>query len=388
MQIDKDGLKLSKAEEIFQIWEKRLQKKFGADFYIKPEGVIDNIAFSFIWMEMSLQEQIAFLAKQFDPETAEGKWQDALYQRIGIKRMAAQTTLFTKKIKGVPGYKGAPNTIFIHSTLSGYEFSNTKEYLIEDDGTAKVQFECILAGMVEVNAGETFTIVEAPNEVTEITSEDAADIAIGRDRESDKDFRTRFRNSKSQNAKATYNANMANLLKYVDDIAYLQMYDKKKDNTMEAGTIRIIAKHNTTDEIFAQAIMDTVALGPELLGDTTVIVKDASGEDVPISWKNADEIPVEITGKIKIRTGYYPNTVMSNVKQKIMEYIEKRIYGLASKIYATEFIVPMLETDGVEAVTEVEVKRTTDAEYSENISMTREQVPVFALERITLTQDN
>ena len=115
MQIDKDGLKLSKAEEIFQIWEKRLQKKFGADFYIKPEGVIDNIAFSFIWMEMSLQEQIAFLAKQFDPETAEGKWQDALYQRIGIKRMAAQTTLFTKKIKGVPGYKGAPNTIFIHS---------------------------------------------------------------------------------------------------------------------------------------------------------------------------------------------------------------------------------------------------------------------------------
>ncbi len=388
MNIDENGYTLSTLRGIIKELETYFRKKFGSNFYIKPEGVIDNIACAIAMLVMNLQDEIAFLAKQFDPETAEGKWQDALYERIGIKRIEAQSTVFTKKIKGTGGYSGAAKSITIRSTSTSEEFTNTKEYLIEEDGTVKVQFECLTEGSIEVNAGETFTIVEAPNEVTEITSEDAADIAIGRDRESDKDFRTRFRNSKSQNAKATYNANMANLLKYVDDIAYLQMYDKKKDNTMEAGTIRIIAKHNTTDEIFAQAIMDTVALGPELLGDTTVIVKDASGEDVPISWKNADEIPVEITGKIKIRTGYYPNTVMSNVKQKIMEYIEKRIYGLASKIYATEFIVPMLETDGVEAVTEVEVKRTTDAEYSENISMTREQVPVFALERITLTQDN
>ena len=80
---------------------------------------------------------------------------------------------------------------------------------------------------------------------------------------------------------------------------------------------------------------------------------------------------MDITGTIKIRSGYYPNTVMSNVKQGILEYIEKRVYGLESVIYATEFIVPMLETDGVEAVTSVEVKKTTDASYSDSVTLTR-----------------
>ena len=388
MNIDKNGYTLLNLQEVLNAYEEQLQQKFGADFFIKPEGVIDNIVTSAGIMEMSLQEQIAFLAKQFDPETAESYWQDALYERIGVKRLPSQVTTFTKKITGTGGYLGEVNSIVIRSLLSGYEFSNTKDYEIGADGYADVEFGCVVSGAIGVNAGESFIIVTAPYEVANISDDEASKIAIGRERETDSEFRIRFRRSKAQNAKATCNANIANLLQYVDNQAFLKVLDKKIDSKMEAGTVKIIAKHNTTDEVFANAIFDTVALGPVLIGDTTVTVKNKSGQNVEICWKNADEIPMDISGTIKVRTGYYANTVMPNVKQNILNYIQKRVYGLESIIYATEFIIPLLEVDGVEAVTGVQVKKNSDTNFSDSVSLTEVELPVFAFERITLSQNS
>ena len=386
MKIDEKGYSLSTADEILSAYEKQLQQKFGSDFYIKPEGVIDNIVNSSGVMEIDLQEQIASLAKQFDPEASEDNWQDALYERIGVSRLDEQATVFKKKILGTAGYAGAAGAVTIRSKSTNDEFVNTSDFTIEDDGTAEIEFECVVAGAVSVNASDSFVIVEGPNEVTGISADDAVQIAIGRERESDSDFRLRFRNSKAQNARATRNANEANLLKYVDNIAFLKIIDKKTDNSFDAGTIKIIAKHNTTDENFAKAVFDSVADGIDLLGDTSVIVKDNSGQDVTINWKNADEINLDIKATVKVRNGYYPNTVFANVKQNILAYIEKRVFGLQSIVYATEFIIPVLEVDGVEAVVEILVKKSSDQEFSDNISLSREEVPAFASERITLNE--
>lgn len=386
MKIDESGYSLSTAGDILSAYEEQLQQKFGSDFYIKPEGVIDNIVNSSGVMEILLQNQIASLARQFDPESSQKSWQDALYERIGVSRLDEQATVFKKKILGTAGYAGAAGAVTIRSKSTNDEFVNTSDFTIEDDGTAEIEFECVVAGAVSVNASDSFVIVEGPNEVTGISSDDAAQIAIGRERESDSDFRLRFRNSKAQNARATRNANEANLLKYVDNIAFLKIIDKKTDNSFDAGTIKIIAKHNTTDENFAKAVFDSVADGIDLLGDTSVIVKDNSGQDVTINWKNADEINLDIKATVKVRNGYYPNTVFANVKQNILAYIEKRVFGLQSIVYATEFIIPVLEVDGVEAVVEILVKKSSDQEFSDNISLSREEVPAFASERITLNE--
>ena len=386
MKIDESGYSLSTAGDILTAYEEQLQQKFGSDFYIKPEGVIDNIVNSSGVMEILLQNQIASLARQFDPESSQKSWQDALYERIGVSRLDEQATVFKKKILGTAGYAGAAGAVTIRSKSTNDEFVNTSDFTIEDDGTAEIEFECVVAGAVSVNASDSFVIVEGPNEVTGISADDAVQIAIGRERESDSDFRLRFRNSKAQNARATRNANEANLLKYVDNIAFLKIIDKKTDNSFDAGTIKIIAKHNTTDENFAKAVFDSVADGIDLLGDTSVIVKDNSGQDVTINWKNADEINLDIKATVKVRNGYYPNTVFANVKQNILAYIEKRVFGLQSIVYATEFIIPVLEVDGVEAVVEILVKKSSDEEFSDNISLSREEVPAFASERITLNE--
>lgn len=388
MKIDEKGIVLSTLNDILDAYELQLQSKYGADFYIKPEGVIDNIAQSSGFMEMSLQEQIAFLGKQFDPETAEGVWQDKLYERINLYRLEAQSTVFTKGIIGTPGFSAEAGSVTIRLEATGDEFVNSEAFTIEDSGAANIRFECVITGVIPVNAADTFQIVEAPNEITAISQEDATDIATGRERESDDEFRIRYRTAKAINAKATRNANIANLSKYVDNIAFLKIFDKKTDYTMEAGTLLVIAKHNTTDAAFANAVFESVTDGIDLLGDDTQVVKDRAGQDVTINWKNADEIQIDITGIIKVRDGYYPNTVIANAKQSILAYIEKRVFGLESIIYATEFIIPVLQTDGVEAVIGIQIKKHDDEEFTDSVSLSREEVPEFALERISLTENN
>ena len=55
-------------------------------------------------------------------------------------------------------------------------------------------------------------------------------------------------------------------------------------------------------------------------------------------------------------------------------------------IFATEFVVPVLAVDGVDAVTSVQVKKSTDADYSDSITLTRFEIPSFSQDDITVTE--
>lgn len=388
MQIDEKGLKITSLDEFLDEFEQKLQGKYGSNFHIKPEGVIDNIAATTGMINNKLQAQIAELAKQFDPETAAGKWQDALYERIGVTRIKAQKTTFSCNILGEPNLECAANSITLRSKTDKNEFTNTNSFSTDDSGIAIVDFQCLRQGSITVNSEDEFEIVTAPDGIYTASPAENLQVSIGRERETDDEFRIRYRNSKALNAKATRNANEANLSKYVDNIAFLKIIDKKNDESFEPGTLKIIAHHNTTDNVFARGIFDTIADGIELIGDTEISVTDDSNQPVTIKFKNADIISINIMADVKIRKGYYANSVFSKVKNNILAYIDERIFGLEATIYATEFIIPILETEGVEAVKNIKVKRLdTDEEYLDSVSLTNEQVPEFKADRIVLNED-
>ena len=388
MQIDDQGFEMTDLDELLSDYQNELKTRYGNDFTIKPEGVIDNIAVSNCHLNMKLEEQIAFLLKQFDPETAEGEWQDALYERIGIYRLQPQKTTFNCKIQGTPSLVCQAGTITIRSKTDNNEFENAAEFTITEDGSAIVAFQCVAEGPVEVKNSDEFELISAPSGITAVTCGEDIHLILGQDEESDAEFRARFHNSKNYTVKATRNACLANLSKYVDNIAFLNIIDKNTDDSLSPGTIKIIAHHNTTDKIFAEAILDTVAMGIEYLGDTEVTVYSKSGKPNIVRFQNASEIEVDIMAEVKVRNGYYANTVFNKARENILTYIKERVFGLASTVYATEFIIPILETEGIEAVRNIKVKRNgLDAEYQDNITLTREQIPIFAAGRIILNED-
>ncbi len=382
MNIDETGFSTIPVNKILSLFVETLKNKYGSDFSIQAEGVIDNIALATCSLYDDLQVEFAKLALQFDPESATGKYQDALYERIGVTRLEAQKSTFVLKVQGAANLTCSAGSMTIRSQSDNNEFENISEFTTGEDGVALVDFQCVIDGAIEVKSTDEFLIVTAPDGITSVSQADDLQFSIGRERESDNEFRIRFRNSKALNAKATRNACLANLSKYVDNIAFLNIIDKNVDDTFAPGTIKIIVHHNTTDNIFASAILDTVALGIQYLGDTSVTLTDTSGKNIVVKFQNADEIELSITAEVKVRNGYYANTVFNKAKENILKYIDERVFGLESIVYATEFIIPILETDGVEAVQSIKVKRNgIDEDYQDNVSLTREQVPIFATER-------
>ena len=388
MKIDDQGLEIDTIYNIIDKMENELKSLYGINFTIRPEGVIDNLASTFATLTQKIQTQIATLSREFDPESAADKYQDALYERIGVTRLEAQKSTFVLKVQGAANLICNAHSMTIRSKSDNNEFENISEFTTDENGIALVDFQCVIDGAIEVKSTDEFLIVTAPDGITSVAQADDLQFSIGRERESDNEFRIRFRNSKALNAKATHNACIANLSKYVDDTKFLRIVDKKVDDSFEPGNVKIIAYHNTTDNIFANAIFDTIGCGINLLGDTEITVYDREDQPVKIRFQNAEEVEVSIEAEVKVRSGYYPNTVFNKAKENILKYIEERVFGLEAIVYATEFIIPILETEGVEAVQSIKVKRNNiDQEFKDNVALTREQVPIFATERIVLNED-
>ena len=356
MIIDAQGYTLDKLEDILSAVENSLRGKYGDDFYIEPKSVISNIFTSVAFQEMNLQEQIAFLIKQFDPEQAEDEFQDALYERLLVYRIKAEKTVVERTILGTAGLSVAAGSITIRNKATLDEFINKDTVIIGEDCRVIADFECVLFGPIDLPENADIEVLSMPIGITGVETDENPKIDLGRNRETDEEFRVRFRKEKSKNAKATRNANYSNLGKYVDDASYLNIIDKKTDNTMNAGEIKIIANHNTTDTIFANAIFETVADGIDTVGTSTFTVKDSSNQDVVINWINASFTQIAVSADLKIKQGFLFATVANNVKAAILDYIQNnRIYGLGQTVYANEFIIPSYKVDGVENITNLKV---------------------------------
>lgn len=386
MNIDSQGYTLDTLDDILSAFETFLRDKYGDDFYIQAKSVISNIFTTVAFQEMSLQEQIAFLIKQFDPEQAEDEFQDALYERLLVYRIKAEKTVVERTIVGAAGLSVAAGAVTIRNKATLDEFANKDTVTISEDGSVVADFECVLFGAIDLPENAEIEVLSMPIGVTGVETGEDPKIDMGRERETNEEYRVRFRKEKSKNAKATRNANYTNLGQYVDDMSYLNIVDKKTDLTMNAGEVKIIVNHNTTDTIFANAIFNTVADGIDTIGTTSVTVKDDANEDVEINWINASFTQIAIEGDLKVKSGFFYQSVANAVKDSILEYVQKRIYGLGQTVYANEFIIPAYEVEGVENLTNLQVGIYGSGSMSDSQTVVDTSLAMFNTDWITLNE--
>ncbi len=386
MNIDSQGYTLDTLDDILSAFETFLRNKYGDDFYIQAKSVISNIFTTVAFQEMSLQEQIAFLIKQFDPEQAEDEFQDALYERLLVYRIKAEKTVVERTIIGAADLSVAAGEVSFRNKVTLDEFVNKDTVTIGEDGSVVADFECVLFGAIDLPENAEIEVLSMPIGVTGIETGEEPKIDMGRARETNEEYRVRFRKEKSRNAKATRNANYTNLGQYVDDMSYLNIVDKKTDNTMNAGEVKIIVNHNTTDTIFANAIFNTVADGIDTIGTTSATVKDDANEDVEINWINASFTQIAIEGDLKVKSGFFYQGVANAVKNSILEYVQKRIYGLGQTVYANEFIIPAYEVEGVENLTNLQVGIYDSGNMGDSQTVIDTSLAMFNIDWITLNE--
>lgn len=386
MNIDSQGYTLDTLDDILSAFETFLRDKYGDDFYIQAKSVISNIFTTVAFQEMSLQEQIAFLIKQFDPEQAEDEFQDALYERLLVYRIKAEKTVVERTIVGAVGLTVAAGEVSFRNKATLDEFVNKDTVTIGGDGSVVTDFECVLFGAIDLPENAEIEVLSMPIGVTGIETGEEPKIDMGRARETNEEYRVRFRKEKSRNAKATRNANYTNLGQYVDDMSYLNIVDKKTDLTMNAGEVKIIVNHNTTDTIFANAIFNTVADGIDTIGTSTQTLTDDAGESVTINWINASFTQIAIEGDLKAKSGFFYQSVANAVKSSILEYVQKRIYGLGQTVYANEFIIPAYEVEGVENLTNLQVGIYGSGSMSDSQTVIETSLAMFNTDWITLNE--
>ena len=345
---------------------------------IKDGGVLDCIFSMTAGIESEIQDLTEYLVRQSNPEYVEGIWQDILYERLGVKRIPPAKASFVIALSGAPNTAIDKDTILIRDEFFNIEYKNNYDFCFDNDGNARVTFCSVDYGEFSITENSELKIVRAPSGVVSLDNLAISDVVSGRNKESDDDYRTRFRNSKALNAKATQKANLANLSKYVDNSSFLNILDKNTDLSMPVGEVEIVAKHNTTDRIFAEAIFDTFGAGVKYTGDVSVTLNDLNNQNVTVKFHEAQDVPICIKATLLIDNSVQEVSVFQNIKTEILAYAKKQGFGLESTIYATEFIVPILGVEGVNAVTEIKVKRVSDVNYFDILTLTYDEIPDFA----------
>ena len=386
MKINDNEIVITTKQEILDELKTSLEDLYGASFYIKSGGVIDGFVNTVSDMEFDLQDNFLEIIKNYNPEDAVGIWQDALYERIGVKRLGPKKTVFTIGVltEGKTSIKSGE--IRIQGNNREKEFANMSDFTANSNGYTYVDFVAVEYGDVDVDSNDNFSVISAPISVLDVDNTSIRDIQIGKDRESDDDFRIRFRQSKAINASATRYANVSNLSKFVDSDNHLNIIDKKSDNTYSPMEVKIVANPTVTDNIFAEAVFATVGAGIKMLGDTEIIIKDLSGRNVKVKFQKAKDINIEIFIELNLAVGFNAEDVYEKLKENIISYAAQKDFGLGSIVYANEFVIPSLQTDGVNMVNNIKIKRVSDINWTDIIHSDYDEIPVFSYSNITITE--
>ena len=370
--------------EILQEYLKKFQDKYGEDFQFKKDGVLEYLLKIAAGYEKNLQENIKYLATQFDTTKTEGVWQDLIFSRIGFKRLMPKFASFFLTLAGDGGQFVQKNSVVIRESSSGEEFYNSEDFCFDDDCECAVKFVAKNFGNISINSSSNFSIVTAPNSVKSVLENSLNDFINGDFGESDDNFRTRYATNKCIPETSTADAIFATLSQYTDCESYLKILSKKNYQHIVPGCVQIIAKPNVSDEVFAEKIFETVADGIGLIGEIEVPLKDNTGTPVLIKFSKAIDVPIGVNISITVSGDEILGTEIVELKRLIADYLISKKYGLEATIYASEIIVSLAQTKVVKNLVAVSVYRLDDGAELNKIKLGVTEIPDFSAENINI----
>lgn len=391
MIINKNGFVLSTLKEYLTTWQNKLREIFGNDFVIKKEGVVDNIATASSLSAMDLENQIAFLIKQMNPLTAEGEWQDKLYYLIGLTRRQATYTIVSRTCEGTPNTVIPTGELVIENTSTKDQFRNNDPINIGENGKGLGSFTAEESGAIDLPEDATINIVTPLANLSGVYYEEGNVINIGKDYETDQEFRERWLLTSSTAGANTEDGLRKALLELVNTKSDLKIFENRTSQTvneLEPHTQRIVINSAFDDETIAQTIFDKIVDGnmAGLQGSISITVSDSEGQTETIKFDRAAVQDIYLKVRVSIRSGVSLATAQTNIKENIMKYISNHSFDMGSKIFANMFASSVYEVDGVTGISELKISGNGSS-WVDVIQLTETQVPNFDSTRIQVYED-
>ena len=220
--------------------------------------------------------ELAFLAQQFNPQTASGRWQDALAKIYFINRKPAINSSCVCTLTGINGTTVTAGAL-IRSSYDQTLWSLNEDATIGADGTTTATFTCQSEGAIQAGVATLTQIVTTTPGWDAVTNATAAE--VGQLVESQAAFEARRYQSVALNGRSTTAAVYARVAE-VDNVIAAYVTDNKTNvnKTIDGYTLSphsiYVAAIGGDDDDIAQAIYNSVSAGCDYNGNTTVNVTD------------------------------------------------------------------------------------------------------------------
>lgn len=293
--------------------------------------------------------QIAEVANQVNPDYADGRWQDAIGRIYFIDRNPAEATAINVTCVGLSG-----TVIPVGAKVSdanGNIYACTAAGTIPTGGSISLQFACAVYGPTAVPA--TVSIYQT------VVGWDTATITggtVGSNVESRADFEYRRRNSVALNGKGSLPSIYANVFA-VSGVLDVYVAENTTNAPITVGSsnyslaphsIYVAAVGGTAANI-AQAIWLKKDVGADYNGNTSVVVTDTRGYNIPyptytVKYQVPASLPILFAVQIANNSAL-PSNIVALVQNAIISAFSGGDGGprarIGSTIFASRFYSPV-----------------------------------------------
>lgn len=279
-------------------------------------------------------------------DTAAGNSLYNLGRSIGMQLLSEGKASGYITITGVDGTKIPAG--YLVATNAGLQYTVVAEVVISNEGTALALINAVKTGTEYNTAAGTVIVISNPSAVAGVESIiNEAEIAGGRVKETDAEFRARYYESVDYSGGVNADAIRAALMNDVEGVSSAYVYENDTDvvettYSLPAHSIEAVV-YGGLDEQIAKVIYDRKAGGVQTIGSTTVNVVTASGQRLPIHFSRpaSKKIYIKIT-KLLTSDGYPGDDIL---KQALIGYIgDNTLGGLSIGVDVTYIKLPGILT--------------------------------------------
>ena len=357
MEISSKGIIPADIEKYLAKWTKFLKGKYGQDFFIKPEGVIDNLAVGSTASSLDFESIIVKLVKEMNPYTAEDEWQDHLYSLIGLEREQSSFTVVQRTVQGTPDTTVAAGSVLFENELTKDQFKLIDDCQLDSNGVGVGSFKAEEMGAIDLISTAKCKIISAPASVKGIYYTTGNSIDIGKEYESNAEFRETWLQEQAT-AKANTNGGLKKiLLPYCygksNNIKIRMNRNLVKYEDVPLHSANIVVNSPYDDETIANVIFNKMVDGGfGLVGDIHQVVTDSEGVEEDVYFSRARLVQTYWQGQVALKEDYELEQVITSVQNAIKNNFS---YSMGEPVIANRAIQYIDEIEAVDYVKDIKV---------------------------------
>ena len=334
-----------------------------------------------------------FLANQFNPKNAVGVFQNALAAIYFLQRKVAQPTYVTCQVRGAYGTT-IPYGAIVQDE-NGYTYINTSVVTIGSEGTAEIYVRCSETGPIEVASGTVTKIITTVPGWDSVTN--AAAGVTGRDEESQAALENRRAGSVAKNshgAVASLYGTIANLNNVVactvlENVTNVDVIEK---GVTIAGHSVYISVYGGDDDEIARAIYMKIDGGCGTCGNTAVTYNPASDNiaDQPDAlYTYYIERPTVVEAEVQVTVKDAQTTALTTaIKNAVVHNFNGnsnfRRVKMGDTLYASRFYADVLNA-GVTMLETIEIKYpASTGSYADSVDIPADEIPTLSVDDVSV----